>query len=354
MDLTSDVTAVSAGPAVDAVTADLLPRVVPLGGDLWGASFTLMKMLPAHHIVETAIAAGEIGPDTMIVESTSGTFGLALAMKAALVGRRLTLVTDPAMDARLCRRVTDLGAAVEMCDTPSALGEFQTVRLSRLALVRERHPDSFWPRQYDNPLNPGSYVTVAEHLISRLERVDALIGPVGSGGSMCGTVAALRAHGGQVSAIAVDTPGSVLFGQPDERRELRGLGNSVQPANLDHTAFDEVHWCPAGLAYRETRRLHRGHALFHGPTSGAALAVARWWSARHPGARAVVMLPDQGDRYLDTVYDDAWLDTRAHRRVTGGPEPFEVSRPGRHRGWTWLRWGRRRLTEVVGDPVPAA
>src|SRR5262249_18815420 len=89
---------------VDAVTMDLLPRLVPLGGNLWGASFTLMKMLPAHHIVDTAIGTGHIGPDTLIVESTSGTFGLALAMKAALVGRRLTLVTDPAMDERLCRR----------------------------------------------------------------------------------------------------------------------------------------------------------------------------------------------------------------------------------------------------------
>jgi cysteine synthase A len=72
------------------------------------------------------------------VESTSGTFGLALAMNAALVGRPLTLVTDPAMDPRLCRRVADLGTTIEMCEQPSALGEFQTVRLQRLAAVREQ------------------------------------------------------------------------------------------------------------------------------------------------------------------------------------------------------------------------
>ncbi len=333
---------------------DLLPRLVPLGENLWGASFKLMKMLPAYHIISTAISTGEVGPDTMIVESTSGTFGLALATHAALIGRRLTLVTDPAMDQRLCRRVRDLGAVVEMCMTPSAKGDFQTVRLARLAAVRERYPDNFWPRQYDNPLHPASYVPLAEYLVNQLGGVDALIGPVGSGGSVCGTAAHLRTYGAQLRAIAVDTPGSVLFGQRDGVRELRGLGNSVLPGNLDHTAFDEVHWCPAGEAYRQTRRLHRRHALFHGPTSGAAMAVARWWSARNPEARAVVMLPDQGDRYLDTVYDDAWLDAEPRRRAGTAAEPRQVYRPTGDPGWTWMRWWRRTLADVLDGANGAA
>lgn len=331
-----------------AVTADLLPHMLPLGGRLIGASFSLMKMLPAHHIVTTAVVTGELGPDTLIVESTSGTFGLALAMNAALVRRRLVLVTDPAMDARLCRRVTDLGAVVEMCSTPSALGEFQTVRLARLAAIRRHHRDTYWPRQYDNPLNPLSYAVVADHLVARLGRIDALVGPVGSGGSMCGTATALRRHHPDLVAVGVDTPGSVLFGQTDRERVLRGLGNSVLPGNLDHTVFDEVHWCPAGVAHAATRDLHRRHALFHGPTAGAAAAVARWWAARRPGARVVVMLPDRGDRYLDTVYDDSWLDEHPGRRAGTGSPPVEVAGPVDEAGWTWMRWGRRSLAEVTG------
>jgi cysteine synthase A len=320
-----------------------------LGQGLWGASFKLMKMIPAHHIVTSAIQSGELGPDTMVVESTSGTFGLALAMTVALAGRRLTLVTDPAMDERLCRRVADLGADIQMCTTPSALGEYQTVRLARLAEVRARYPDNFWPRQYDNPLNAASYAVVAGHLMNRLGRVDALIGAVGSGGSMCGTAAGLRALGATPVVIGVDTPGSVLFGQPDQVRELRGLGNSVLPGNLDHSLFDEVHWCPPGEAYRHTRLLHREHVLFHGPTSGAAMAVARWWSDRNPEARIVVMLPDQGDRYLDTVYNDAWLDASPQRRGTWTPR--EVPGPTGESSWTWMRWGRRKLAEVLGRQV---
>ncbi|MET7311746.1 pyridoxal-phosphate dependent enzyme [Streptomyces sp. NPDC005571] len=336
-------------PTVDAVTADLLPHLVRLGPNLWGASFKLMKMVPAHHIVSTAVAAGDIGPQTVIIESTSGTFGLALALNAALIGRRLILVTDPAMDERLCRRVTDLGASIVMCPTPSALGEFQTVRLARLAQVRTQHPDHFWPRQYDNPLNAASYSVVAEHLARQLGQVDALIGPVGSGGSMCGTADVLRTHNPQLHTIGVDTPGSVLFGQPDSVRELRGLGNSVLPRILDHGAFDDVHWCPAADAYQETRRLHRKHALFHGPTSGAAMAVARWWADRNPDARTVVMLPDQGDRYSDTVYDDSWLDAKPARRAPTDSAPREVTRPTGEASWTWMRWGRRALADLRPD-----
>ncbi|MEU7007504.1 pyridoxal-phosphate dependent enzyme [Streptomyces sp. NPDC046332] len=335
---------ISSQPEPDAATADLLPHVVRLGPNLWGASFKLMKMVPAHHIVDSALASGEIGPDTVIVESTSGTYGLALAVKAALVRRRLVLVTDPAMDERLCRRVADLGVSVEMCHTPSPLGEYQTVRLARLAEVRARHADHFWPRQYDNPLNPASYSVVADHLHRRLGPLDALIGPVGSGGSMCGTTTRLRRHNPGLQAIGVDTPGSVLFGQPDQVRELRGLGNSVLPGILDHTVFDQVHWTPAGEAYRHTRGLHRSKGLFHGPTSGAAVAVAHWWAERNPEARTVVMLPDQGDRYLDTVYDDRWLDAEPSRRSTG--EPREVTSPTGESDWTWMRWNRRRLTDL--------
>jgi cysteine synthase A len=331
-----------------AVTADLLPHLLPLGGGLVGASFSLMKMLPAHHIVTTAVRTGELGPDTVLVESTSGTFGLALAMNAALVDRQLVLVTDPAMDERLCRRVTDLGAVVEMCSTPSALGEFQTVRLARLAEILRTHPDTYWPRQYDNPLNPQSYAVVADHLADRLGRIDVLVGPVGSGGSMCGTATALRRHNPDLVAVAVDTPGSVLFGQRDRERVLRGLGNSVLPGNLDHTVFDEVHWLPAGAAHDATRDLHRRHALFHGPTAGAAAAVARWWAEREPGARIVVMLPDRGDRYLDTVYDDGWLDANPGRRAGAGSAPVEVPAPVDTDAWTWMPWRRRSLTEVTG------
>lgn len=343
----------TAGPFAEITQAQLLPRIVRLGPNLYGAVFTLMKLVPARHILRNALDRGDIGPDTVIVETTSGTFGLALAMQSALMRRRFIAVSDPVIDANLCRRLTDLGARVEICERPMALGGYQEARLRRLARLRTEYPDSFCPEQYTNPDNPASYAIVAEHLDRTLGKVDCVIGPVGSGGSMCGTVRALRSAQDDVQALAVDTHHSMLFGPADGPRTLRGLGNSLMPANLDHSVFDEVHWSTAAEAYAATRDLHRTHALFQGPTSGAAYGVARWWAGRHPDARCVVMLPDEGYRYQETVYDDGWLATHGFAAQACARTPVRVpdpTRPGA--GWSWFGWGRRSYRDAVGCAPP--
>ena len=333
----------------------LLPRVVRLGGQLYGAVFTLMKLVPARHILSTALRRGVLGPRTVIVETTSGTFGLALAMQAALMARRVILVSDPVIDADLRRRLTDLGAQVVICQRPHRVGGFQQARLRRVAELRAAHPDNFCPEQYANPDNPAAYAGVAEHLERIVGAVDCVVGPVGSGGSMCGTVRNLRASRTDVRAVAVDTHHSVLFGPADGRRPLRGLGNSLMPPNLDHSVFDEVHWCAPAEAYAATRELHRRHALFQGPTSGAAYRVARWWADRHPGARCVVMLPDEGYRYQHTVYDDDWLAGNGFAAASQPGQPVTVDDPTRpDDGWSRFAWGRRSYRDAVGREMPAA
>jgi cysteine synthase len=340
--------------AFDEITeAQLLPRVVRLTPNLYGAAFTLMKLVPARYILRRAAAAGELGPDTTIVETTSGTFGLALAMQAALLRRRFTLVTDPVIDANLRRRLTDLGARVVVCERPAETGGYQEARLRRLAAIRAADPDTFCPEQYANPDNPAAYAVVAEHLRATVGAVDCVVGSVGSGGSMCGTVRALRSHDPAVRAIGVDTHRSVLFGPPDGHRELRGLGNSLMPPNLDHAVFDEVHWCTAAEAYTATRRLHRFHALFQGPTSGAAYLAARWWADRNPHARCVVLLPDEGYRYQATVYDDDWLARNGHAASVPPDGPVDAAAPPPDGDrWTRLDWNRRTYADVVGSAPP--
>ncbi|MES9560195.1 MULTISPECIES: pyridoxal-phosphate dependent enzyme [unclassified Streptomyces] len=331
--------------------AQMMPRLIRLGPNLYGASFTLMKLLPASYILERADERGELGPDTVIVETTSGTFGLGLAMRAALLRRELILVSDPAIDANLYRRLTDLGARIEICKEPAEVGGFQEARLRRLAEIRAELPDTFCPEQYSNPDNPRSYAVVAEQLSRALTTVDCVVGPVGSGGSMCGTVRGLREHTADTLAIGVDSHRSVLFGQADGVRALRGLGNSLWPANLDHSVFDEVHWCSAAEAFAHTRELHARHALFQGPTSGAAYLVARWWAERHPDRTCVVMLPDEGYRYQATVYDDAWLADNGHLLAEAdrpaGPVTVEAPDKAEDR-WTRFAWGRRAYDDVPG------
>lgn len=344
----------------EATEAYQIPKLIRLGPNLYGAAFTLMKMIPARYILRKAEQEGRLDPNTVIVETTSGTFGLALAMQAVHMGRRLVLVSDPVIDERLYRRLTDLGAIVDRVPATAAsmVGGFQAARLERLAQVRAEHVATFCPEQYSNPDNPRSYATVAEQLLESLGQVDCVVGPVGSGGSMCGTVPYLRSVLPECRAIGVDTHHSILFGHPDGHRELRGLGMGLMPANLDHRVFDDVHWVTAATAYSATRQLHQQHALFMGPTSGAAFMVARHWSQANPDAMTVVLLPDEGFRYLDTVYDDEWLMAQGHLDPEVLPrEPVRVDDPTvpEVAPWVTYDWGRRAHAEVMAgrDPVRA-
>jgi cysteine synthase A len=335
--------------------ARLLPQLVRLRPNLYAAVFTLMKLVPARYILRRAAQRGQLGPSTTVVETTSGTFGLALAMQTALMRRKLVLVSDPVIDESLRRRLEDLGASVDIVPRPAPNGGYQGARLERLAMLRAELPDTFCPEQYSNPDNPGSYAIVADLLAASLGQVDCVVGPVGSGGSMCGTVGFLREHQPELRAIAVDTHRSALFGQPEGPRLLRGLGNSLMPANLRHETFDEVHWCSAAEANAATRRAHQQHALFAGPTSGAALLVAEWWAARNPDALCVAVLPDEGYRYLATTYDDRWIDEQGLRLAALPEEPVEVPHPaGEMTAWSWFPWRRRRLEQVVGVPGAVA
>jgi cysteine synthase len=344
----------------EATDAYQLPRLIRLAPNLYAACFTLMKLIPARFILRRAAADGLLPPGTVIAETTSGTFGLALAMQAVHLDRELVLVSDPVIDERLYRRLTDLGAVVDRvpAETSSMTGGYQAARLHRLRQVMAEHPATFCPEQYSNPDNPRSYATVAEFFLETLGQVDCVVGPVGSGGSMCGTVGYLRTVLPECQAVGVDAHSSVLFGHPDGPRELRGMGMSVLPANLDHRVFDAVHWCSAGAAYAATRQLHQRHALFMGPSSGAAYLVARWWARENPSALTVVMLPDEGYRYQGTVYDDAWLRTAGHLGTQPPDDPVAVDRVGQPGGpWTTYDWGRRPIDEVIKsarDPAEIA
>lgn len=135
------------------VDAMALPRIVWLRTNLIALVFTLMKLLPARFIIRKALEEGELEPGGLIAETSSGTFGLALAMIARLSGHPLTLVGDAAIEPALCRRLKDLGATVHVVEA-APHGGYQQARLELLEQVLAANSDSFCPRQYSNPYNP--------------------------------------------------------------------------------------------------------------------------------------------------------------------------------------------------------
>ena len=331
-----------------------LPSVVQLSDNAYAAAFFLMKLLPARFILDRAETEGILRKGSVIIETTSGTFGLALAILSALRGYRLILVSDPAIDEPLQRRLEDIGTRVEIVTTPAPVGGFQRARLDRMEELQAEYPDHFWPSQYNNPHNPGAYSSLAELLVEAVGKIDCLVGTVGSGGSVCGTSSYLRLLFPHLRVIGVDTHGSVLFGQPDQKRMLRGLGNSLMPKNLDHSLFDEIHWVSAAEAFHATRMLHRDKALFMGGTSGAAYMVARWYAERHPDANVVALLPDEGYRYQSTIYSDRWLHEQGVLLSSLPSEPNLVANPTEADGeWSRFEWKRRSYEHVLGAAFTA-
>lgn len=316
------------------------PQIVKLTPNVFAAQFRLMKLLPAQYILDRAAEREQLVPGGHIVETSSGTFALALAMLSAVRGYRLTIVSATSlMDTLFQIRLEQLGASVVLVEDKQRTGN-QDGRLRKLHGILAEQPHSYWPSQYDNPDNPAAYSRLAETVVEKLGHVDVLIGCVGSGGSLCGTARYLRLFNPDLYTIAVDTHNSVLFGQEVGPRLLRGLGNSILPKNLDHALVNEVHWVGAFQAFSATRRLYRERAMFMGPTSGAAAIVGYWYGQIHPEKTAVVIMADEGYRYQSTVYADDWLEDQDGWLSHQIKEPVKLKqvKSAGESEWTFIDW----------------
>lgn len=330
----------------DTFVADFeTPRIVDIASNLHAAQFRLMKLLPARYMLDRAEERGLLRPHGHVVETSSGTFAMALAILAALRHYDLIIVSATSLiDPPFKERLEQLGAKVVLVEDELRTGN-QNGRLTELHRIMEKTPSAFWPQQYDNPDNPASYSRLAEIIVERVGRIDCLVGCVGSGGSLSGTTRYLRTIFPDMRAIAVDTNNSVLFGQAAGPRLLRGLGNSIVPKNLDHGLIDEVHWVGAWQAFAMTRNLYREHALYVGPTSGAAALVGGWYARTHPDETVAVIMADLGYRYQSTIYSDDWLGSRAAWPVPIKTRPEEITEvtPAGENDWTFMKWARRTM-----------
>ncbi|RWM76918.1 MAG: PLP-dependent cysteine synthase family protein [Mesorhizobium sp.] len=286
-----------------------LPSIIKCETNLYLAQFAFMKLLPAKYIIEKALARGNLTHGMKVIETSSGTFALGLAVVCREHGFQLEIFTDPVMDKDLENRLSALGTEVFMVTEKAKRGGYQRSRLDALhARMRQLGHSCFWPRQYETPDNPAAYKLFADQISGMLNADVTLVGSVGSGGSTCGTIERLRQKAPGARLIGVDTFNSVIFGQQDGERKLRGLGNSLVPKNVKHELYDEVHLISAPLAFAATRTLHERHAVFAGPTSGASYIVGRWRARQYPEEAVVVICPDEGHRYVEAVYDHKRLE----------------------------------------------
>jgi S-sulfo-L-cysteine synthase (3-phospho-L-serine-dependent) len=305
-----------------------------------------MKDRPALHMIAEARRRGQLLPGAPIVESTSGTLGLGLALAGIVYGHPVILVTDPGMEPIVHRMSRAFGARVEVVCEAHPTGGWQQARRDRVGEIVEACPGAYCPDQYHNPDNVAAYRPLALELLAQLGHIDVLVCSVGTGGHSAGVSRVLREYCPRLRMIGVDAVGSTIFGQPAGARLMRGLGSSIFPSNVDYAAFDEVHWVAPAEAVWTCRTLAATQHASGGWSVGAVALVAGW-AARtcRPGTRIVAIFPDGPHRYFDTVYNDEYC---ARHGLLAGPPPAEpdvIDRPSQQvvRRWT-------RCLEVL-DPA---
>jgi len=310
---------------------------------LEGANPGGIKDRPGLHMVAEARRRGDLAPGALIVESSSGTLGLGLALAALTYGHPVTVVSDLGMEPFMARLLTARGARVDRVTTPHPRGGWQEARRERVAEWLTRTPGAYCPDQYRNPDNVAAYRPLAAELLAQLGRIDVLVAAVGTGGHSAGVTAGLRESLPGLRLIGVDAVGSAIFGQPAAPRLMRGLGSSIHPENVDYGAFAEVHWVAPAEAVWACRRLARYHYASGGWSVGAVALVAGWAARTFPaGTRIAAVFPDGPDRYLETVYDDAWCGERRLLGQDPPAEPDEIAEPDACAVTSWTRCSQVR------------
>ncbi|MBU6532408.1 PLP-dependent cysteine synthase family protein [Streptomyces sp. NPDC048405] len=305
-----------------------------------------IKDRSALHMVLAAQERGDLQPGARIVESTSGTLGLGLALAGAVYGHPVTVVTDPGMEPLVAGLLTAYGAQVDVVTTPHATGGWQQARLRRVQEVLAACPGAWCPDQYNNPDNVAAYAPLAHELVAQLGRIDTLVVAVGTGGHSAGIASVLRGFLPGLRVVGVDSTGSTIFGQPAAPRLMRGLGSSIHPRNVAYDLFDEVHWVAAPEAVWAARQLAHHHYATGGWSVGAVALVARWLARTLPAEeRVVAVFPDGPQRYVGTVFDDRYCLANQLLGHLPAEAPDEIGHPHDRVVSRWTR-----CTRVV-DPL---
>jgi cysteine synthase A len=252
-------------------------------------------------MIDAAERAGEIRPDTVILEPTSGNTGIALAMVCAARGYKCVLTMPETMSKERRQLLRALGADLILTPGPEGMPG-AIARAEEMAKDDERY---FVPQQFDNPANPAIHrTTTAEEVWRDTDgAIDIFVAGVGTGGTITGVGEVLKERKPSVRLVAVEPAASpVLSGGPKGPHPIQGIGAGFVPTVLDVGLIDEIITVANDAAIDTARRLAREEGLLVGISSGAAVwaAVSLAHRPENAGQLIVVVVPDFGERYLST------------------------------------------------------
>ncbi|MFC3790460.1 2,3-diaminopropionate biosynthesis protein SbnA [Paenibacillus sp. GCM10012307] len=271
-----------------------------------------MKDRPARYMIEQGLKSGIICQDTHLVESTSGNLGIGLAMAAKSFGLKFTCVVDPKITATNLRLISYLGAAIDMVSVPDEHGSYLQSRIRRVKELVDQDSRAYWINQYANPLNwQAHYHGAGSEIVQQMgsQSIDYLVCAVSTTGSILGMARRIREAHPHVKVVAVDAVGSVIFGTPSRPRELPGIGANRVPELFSPDEIDRVIHVDDRNSAAGCRLLIEREGIFAGGSSGSIVAALQQLvPALPPSANVVTVFPDRGERYLDSVYDEKWVN----------------------------------------------
>ena len=282
-----------------------LSRIAPASGAAvyakleWFNPMGSVKDRVAKGMIEAAERKGLVKQGTVVIEPTSGNTGIGLAMVCAVKGHRLILTMPDTMSVERRKMLKALGAEVVL--TPGASGMQGAV--DKAEELAASTPGAFMPQQFKNKANPWTHrKTTAREILRTMEKVDAFVAGVGTGGTITGVGQALKRRFPGVRIYAVEPEESpVLSGGAPGPHDIQGLGAGFVPKALDKDIYDSVIKVRKEDAVKTARDLAKKEGVLVGISSGAAAwAALKVAKELGPGKSVVVVLPDTGERYLST------------------------------------------------------
>jgi cysteine synthase A len=303
--------------ALDLIFRDLFYRLPSFAGSndvflkLEGFNVTgSIKIKTGIALIEDLEQRGVARRDeTVIVESSSGNLGLALSLVCAVKRYKFVCVTDPNANRAAIRGMELYGAKVVIADEWDAAGGYLGSRLKKVNQILRSNPNAVWLNQYANVANKNVHAEQTANEIAReFDRIDWVFVGTGTTGTLGGISERLHQKYPNITVVAVEPVGSVTFGGTPGKRNIPGIGTSVRPALADLAKPDRIVAVTEKKTIEACLSFVRDYHLLIGGSTGSVLAAIRQLAPEfRRGETIVAVSADLGEKYLDTIYDPAWV-----------------------------------------------
>ncbi|CAH1195310.1 N-(2-amino-2-carboxyethyl)-L-glutamate synthase [Paenibacillus plantiphilus] len=270
-----------------------------------------IKDRAANYIIAEAERKGLLRPGGTIIESSSGNFGISLAMIGAAKGYRVIILIDPKTTSANLALLKCFGAEVIVVTEKDDCGSYHKTRISLANRLAREIENSYRPDQCFNLLNSEAHYnsTAREIMDACSNEITAFITAVSTGGQLGGISKYLKTFAPEVQIIGVDAAGSTIFGGHADSYRIPGIGLGWTPVNLNMAHIDCAYKVTDEQAFLTARALARNEGILMGPSSGAcALVALKLAQELGPEKRVVCMIADGGDRYIQTLFNDEWME----------------------------------------------